>query len=85
VAPEPSDIILRAPDQTRDVIVRYILAETTISVPTPPVWSFAPIGSPVVVTFESSPAAARYLLTDPNISSLGDAGDGYTQFALNLK
>lgn len=84
VARTPADIVLRAPDQTRDVIVRYILAHKTIAVPTPPIWSFARIGVPVTVTFESSPAAARYLLADKSITSLGDAGDGYTQFALTI-
>ena len=80
----PAAVVLRAPDQTRDAIIRYILAEKTITVETPPVWSFAPIGTPVTVTFESSPAAARYLLQNKNITSLGDSGDGYTQFALTL-
>ena len=32
----------------------------------------------------SSPAAARYLLQNPQITSQGDAGDGYTQFSLSL-
>ncbi len=81
---DPAAVVLRAPDQTRDVLVRYILAQGEIDVAVPEVWSFAPIGVPVVVTFESSPAAARYLLQQKNIASLGDAGDGYTGFALTL-
>ncbi len=80
----PNAVILRAPDQTRDIIVRYILAQKTITVATPPIWSFAPLGAPVTVTFESSPAAARYLLQNPQITSQGDTGDGYTQFTLSL-
>lgn len=80
----PAAVVLRAPDQTRDIIVRYILAEKNISVETPPIWSFAPIGAPVVVTFESSPAAARYLLQKRNIASMGNAGNGYTTYALTL-
>jgi 2',3'-cyclic-nucleotide 2'-phosphodiesterase/3'-nucleotidase len=81
---DPSAIVLRAPDQTRDVIVRYILAEKTIEVATPPVWNFAPIGAPVTVTFESSPVAAKYLLAQKNVTSLGDAGGGFTTYALAL-
>jgi 2',3'-cyclic-nucleotide 2'-phosphodiesterase/3'-nucleotidase len=84
IVQNPNAVLLRAPDQTRDIIVRYILAQKTITVATPPVWSFAPIGAPVTVTFESSPAAARYLLQNPQITSQGDAGDGYTQFSLSL-
>ncbi|MDR3683528.1 MAG: bifunctional 2',3'-cyclic-nucleotide 2'-phosphodiesterase/3'-nucleotidase [Geothrix sp.] len=80
----PDAVLLRAPDQTRDVIVRYILATKTIAVETPAIWSFAPIGSPVAVTFESAPAAAAFLLQQHNITTLGDAGDGYAQFVLTL-
>jgi len=76
--------VLRAPDQTRDVLVRYILAEREIDVAAPTVWKFAPVGSPVVVTFESSPAAAPVLLNDKRVSSLGDAGDGYVTYAVTL-
>jgi 2',3'-cyclic-nucleotide 2'-phosphodiesterase/3'-nucleotidase len=81
---DPAAVVLRAPDQTRDVLVRYIMAQREIEVETPEVWSFAPVGVPVVVVFESSPAAARVLLQQKNIASLGDAGDGFTTFALTL-
>ena len=84
VVRDASDVVLRAPDQTRDVIVRYILAEKEIAVPVPEVWSFAPVGAPVVVTWESSPAASRVLLADPRIANLGDAGDGYVTYGMTL-
>jgi 2',3'-cyclic-nucleotide 2'-phosphodiesterase/3'-nucleotidase len=81
---DPAAILLRAPDQTRDVITRYILAHHTITIETPHIWSFAPIGTPLVATFESSPAAAATLTRHPNIRSLGDAGDGFTSYAVTL-
>lgn len=81
---DPAAILLRAPDQTRDVIVRYILAHKTIAVANPRIWSFAPIGAPVTVTFESAPAAARTLLGDPAITLEGDAGDGFSNYAMQL-
>ncbi len=80
----PEAVVLRAPDQTRDVIVRYILQHKTLDVAVPPVWSFAPLGAPVSVTFESAPAAAKYLLADQHITRLADNGDGYAVFALTL-
>jgi 2',3'-cyclic-nucleotide 2'-phosphodiesterase/3'-nucleotidase len=80
----PADVVLRAPDQVRDVIVRYVLAERELNVAVPRVWQFAPMGAAVAVTFESSPAAARYLLAEKNIASMGDAGDGYVTYALTL-
>jgi len=81
---DPADVVLRAPDQIRDVIVRYILTQQEITVATPEVWSFAPVGAPVTVTFQSAPAAAKYLLRQPGIASLGDTGSGYTQYGLQL-
>jgi 2',3'-cyclic-nucleotide 2'-phosphodiesterase/3'-nucleotidase len=81
---DPAAIRLRAPDQIRDVIVRYILAQSVIAVETPHVWSFAPLGAPILVTFESSPAAAASLTRHRRIRSLGDAGDGYTSYGLTL-
>ena len=80
----PEAVVLRAPDQIRDVIVRYILQNKTLDVAVPPVWSFAPLGAPVSVTFESSPAATQYLLAQPSIKRLQDNGDGYAVFGLTL-
>ena len=76
--------MLRAPDQVRDVITRYILSQRIISVSAPEIWSFAPIGAPVTVSFESAPQAAPYLLQLKGVSNLGDGGDGYTVFTLQL-
>ncbi|HQT64675.1 MAG: 2',3'-cyclic-nucleotide 2'-phosphodiesterase [Acidocella sp. 20-57-95] len=80
----PEAVVLRAPDQTRDVIVRYILQNKVLDVAVPPVWSFAALGAPVTVTFKSAPAAAKYLLADAHISRLADNDDGYAVFALRL-
>jgi 2',3'-cyclic-nucleotide 2'-phosphodiesterase/3'-nucleotidase len=83
-AENPAAVVLRAPDQVRDVITRYILSEQTITVSAPEIWSFAPIGAPVTVSFESAPQAAGYLLSLAGISNLGDGGDGYAIFTLQL-
>jgi 2',3'-cyclic-nucleotide 2'-phosphodiesterase/3'-nucleotidase len=83
-ADTPDAVVLRAPDQVRDVLARYILTNRTISVAVPEVWSFAPLGAPVTVVFESSPAAQASLTRRPGISVLGDSADGYTLFALAL-
>ena len=83
-AQNPAAVVLRAPDQVRDVITRYILAQRRITVATPEIWSFAPIGAPVTVSFESAPQAARYLSALPGLTSLGDGGDGYTTYTLQL-
>jgi 2',3'-cyclic-nucleotide 2'-phosphodiesterase/3'-nucleotidase len=81
---DPDAVVLRAPDQTRDVIVRYILQTKVINVTVPPVWSFARLGAPVTVTFESAPAAAATLLALPGVTRQPDNGDGYAVYALAL-
>ena len=80
----PADVVLHAPDKTQDVIIRYILAQKQITVATPEVWRFAAIGTPVTAVFESAPEAAKALLPLGNITSQGDAGDGYTRYAMQL-
>lgn len=83
-ADNPAAVVLRAPDQVRDVLTRYILSQPDITVATPQIWSFAPIGAPVTVSFESAPEAAKFLTSLPGISTLGEAGDGYSVYALQL-
>jgi 2',3'-cyclic-nucleotide 2'-phosphodiesterase / 3'-nucleotidase len=83
-ADNPSTVVLRAPDQVRDVLTRYILAQNEITISAPQIWSFAPIGAPVTVSFESAPEASKYLLTLPGVSALGEGGDGYNVYALQL-
>jgi 2',3'-cyclic-nucleotide 2'-phosphodiesterase/3'-nucleotidase len=80
---DPADVVLHAPDKTQDVIVRYILAQRQVNVATPEIWRFAPLGSPVTAVFESAPEAAKALLP-LGIASQGDAGDGYTRYAMQL-
>jgi len=83
-AENPSTVVLRAPDQVRDVLTRYVLAQSEITISAPQIWSFAPIGAPVTVSFESAPEASKYLLTLPGVSTLGEGGDGYNVYALQL-
>lgn len=81
---DPNAVVLRAPDQTRDVITRYILTQQEITVSAPVIWTFARIGAPVTVSFESAPEAVAYLTQLPGVSHIGDGGDGYAVFALQL-
>jgi 2',3'-cyclic-nucleotide 2'-phosphodiesterase/3'-nucleotidase len=81
---DPQALVLRAPDQTRDVIVRYILAHRELEVEVPKIWSFAKFGQPVVVTFRSAPAAAKYFSVQADIRRIGDSDNGYAQFELTL-
>ena len=83
-AREPGAVVLRAPDQVRDVLTRYILAHRSLRVAVPEVWSFATPPAPVTVMFESAPAAQAYLTRQAGVSAMGATADGYMLYALAL-
>ncbi|MDO9640530.1 MAG: bifunctional 2',3'-cyclic-nucleotide 2'-phosphodiesterase/3'-nucleotidase [Pseudotabrizicola sp.] len=82
-----STTILQAPDTNRDVIVRYIVDQGTISPAADANWSFAPAGGATVI-FDTGPKAATYLpeiqarglMIDP----AGDGDDGFARFRITL-
>ncbi|MFY0680734.1 MAG: bifunctional 2',3'-cyclic-nucleotide 2'-phosphodiesterase/3'-nucleotidase [Thalassovita sp.] len=80
-----STTILEAPDTNRDVIVRYIVEQGTISPSADANWTFAPMDGTSVL-FDTGPKAAAYADKVPGvtIAPAGDGPDGFARFRIDL-
>ncbi|WP_299741590.1 bifunctional 2',3'-cyclic-nucleotide 2'-phosphodiesterase/3'-nucleotidase [uncultured Tateyamaria sp.] len=78
-------IVFEAPDTNRDVIVRYIVEQGTISPRADANWSFAPLDGTSVL-FETGPKAQDYIddVKGVTIEPAGDGPDGFAQFRISL-
>ena len=78
-------IIFEGPDTNRDVIVRYIVEQGTISPSADANWTFAPMPGTSVL-FETGPKAADYAgdVKGVTLSPAGDGDGGFTRFRLDL-
>jgi 2',3'-cyclic-nucleotide 2'-phosphodiesterase/3'-nucleotidase len=78
-------IIFEGPDTNRDVIVRYIVEQGTISPSADANWKFAPMpGSSVL--FDTGPKAKAYVenVQGVSIAPAGDGPDGFARFRIDL-
>lgn len=78
-------IILEAPDTNRDVIVRYIVEQGTISPSADANWRFAPMPGTSVL-FDTGPKAAGYVdsVSGMEITPAGEGPDGFSRFKIAL-
>ncbi len=80
----PETTVFEGPDTNRDVIVRYIVEQGTISPRADSNWSFAPMKDTTVL-FDTGPAAKGYLdQVDIEIEEAGEGPDGFARFRLSL-
>ncbi|MCP1170501.1 bifunctional 2',3'-cyclic-nucleotide 2'-phosphodiesterase/3'-nucleotidase [Limimaricola litoreus] len=80
-----STIVFEAPDTNRDVIVRYIVEQGTISPSADANWHFTPMDGTTVL-FDTGPAAANYLndVRGVQIAPAGDGPEGFARFVIRL-
>ncbi|MFN3623782.1 MAG: bifunctional 2',3'-cyclic-nucleotide 2'-phosphodiesterase/3'-nucleotidase [Hyphomicrobium sp.] len=76
-------ILLRAPDTNKDAVVGYFRSTPTVQVPAAKPWSFAPIGHPVTVYFDTGPGAREHI-GDAAGARLTDGEPGYLRVTLTL-
>ena len=78
-------IVFEGPDTNRDVIVRYIVEQGTISPKADGNWRFAPLPETSVL-FDTGPKAAAYAANVPGvtITPAGDGPDGFARFKIAL-
>jgi len=80
-----STTIIEAPDENRTVLANYIFDLKTINPSADMNWSFAPIKGSPMVTFISSPNAAKALTPALPIKALGSAPGGFGKYQMVLK
>lgn len=80
-----STVVFEAPDTNRDVIVRYIVEQGTISPSADGNWGFVPMPGTTVL-FDSGPRAAELIGEVPGlaIEPAGDGPDGFARFRIAL-
>lgn len=78
-------VIFEAPDTNRDVIVRYIVEQGTISPRADANWTFAALPGTSVL-FDTGPKAADYADDVPGVSlePAGDGPDGFARYRIRL-
>ncbi|ETI69490.1 bifunctional 2',3'-cyclic nucleotide 2'-phosphodiesterase/3'-nucleotidase precursor protein [Neobacillus vireti LMG 21834] len=78
------EIVLKAPDENRQIVTNYIQAQKTINPSADQNWSFVKFKGTVVPVFDSSTKAQKYLSQYPNIKYIGPSSGGFVKYSINL-
>jgi 2',3'-cyclic-nucleotide 2'-phosphodiesterase/3'-nucleotidase len=79
-------VVFEGPDTNRDVIVRYIVEQGTISPKADANWGFTPLEKTSVL-FDTGPKAVEYAdkVKGVSIETAGSGPDGFARFRIDLK
>ncbi len=77
-------VVLRSPELTRDVLVRFIARTREISPKPLPIWRFRRFARPIVLAFDGIAETANHLSHRPDIACLGEGAGGYVRYGLTL-
>ena len=78
------DVILRAPDNNRDVLIDYIRHREPNAVAAASPWRFAPLGQRTTISFKAGHAAARLVSEVPGLRHGTRSEDGFDEFLFDL-
>ncbi|MCM3735902.1 bifunctional 2',3'-cyclic-nucleotide 2'-phosphodiesterase/3'-nucleotidase [Bacillus cytotoxicus] len=79
------EVLYQSPDETRQIIVKYMEKIKTIDPVADKNWAFKPIaGEKLNVTFDSSPNAKKYITKDGNIAYVGPSENEFAKYAIDL-
>ncbi|MGG1400948.1 bifunctional 2',3'-cyclic-nucleotide 2'-phosphodiesterase/3'-nucleotidase [Bacillus salipaludis] len=78
------EIVLKAPDENRQIVTNYIQAHKPLNPTADQNWSFAKFSGSAIPVFESSPNAQKYLGQFPNIKYMGPSDGGFAKYSVDL-
>jgi 2',3'-cyclic-nucleotide 2'-phosphodiesterase/3'-nucleotidase len=78
------EIVLKSPDENRQIITNYIQAHKPLNPSADQNWSLAKFKGTANPVFDSSPNAQKYLGQFPNIKYMGTSSGGFTKYSINL-
>lgn len=81
----PENTVFEAPDTNRDLIVRYIVDQGTVSPRADANWTFASLEGTTVL-FDTGPLGTRYAdqVEGVSIEPMGEAEDGFYRYRITL-
>ncbi|WP_310172139.1 bifunctional 2',3'-cyclic-nucleotide 2'-phosphodiesterase/3'-nucleotidase [Neobacillus niacini] len=78
------DIVLKAPDENRQIVTNYIQAHKPLNPAADQNWSLVKIKGTAIPVFDSSPNAQKYLGPFPHIKYIGPSEGGFAKYSVGL-